>query len=218
MKSERQQKEATSRMIQPSKDGKQFFKFIDNRTSDIRQLCDRKQVKENSALQNTESIKEKKPNISRQIIQLSTIWQWNGTYWNALQTEGYPSAQPGRPGIYDFETITTGEDEEDDTIEPPYGYELVSDSMSGRTTYLCNPNEYVIGRVALDHIIDVAHGNEGRIHRSSQMTGTRIETYIHPSDDELYTFTIQENHSDGIPKITIHEQGKVRAGVHKFGK
>ena len=216
MKAEKQQREATSRVIQPSKGGMRSFEFADNKISKIKQLYEVERNLGYSAVQNIEFIYTRKPNISGPVVQLATTWQWTGTYWDALRTDGYPSAQPNRPGAYLYEVVATKEDAVED-VEPPLGYSLVTDSV-GRQAYLHNPNDYVVGRVALDHLIDIAHGNEHRIHRSAQMAGTLIPTYIHPNDDELYTFTTQDNHIDGIPKITIYEQGKVRGGVHKFGK
>ncbi len=102
------------------------------------------------------------------------------------------------------------------TTPPPPGYTLVSSGK--QQAYLADPNGHGPEKVALDHIVGAAHGERSKIHRSSKMTGTKHSTYVHPNDHELYTFTLQGNHTDGIPMITIHELGVVRGGFHNFGK
>lgn len=211
MKAERQQKEVMSRVIQPSKGGGGHI--VDNRPNSIHQA---KMIENIGG--DIQYDPQRKPieNKSSSHVNQMMWWTWIGGAWYPDDTTTQ-NPVPALLGKKNGDRFDDGLDKEVEDVEPPLGYSLVTDSV-GRQAYLHNPNDYVVGKVALDHLIDIAHGNENRIHRSAQMTGTLIPTYIHPSDDELYTFTTQDNHIDGIPKITIHEQGKVRGGVHKFGK
>ena len=141
------------------------------------------------------------------------LWTWDGSKW----TPSSPTVNASPT----FKGKTYGQTYDDGLgggavviVPPPIGYTLETDS-TGSTAYVANANGYTIGSVALNHIVAVAH-TPSNAHRSSKMRGTRIPTYVHPSDDELYTVTIQGNHTDGIPKITVHELGKVRGGLHKF--
>ena len=162
---------------------------------------------------------------SSEIVQ-RTVWEWNSRFWRAVRTEGLPTAQPGGNGAFHGQRISTGPEADlyadanpapaaAAVVQPPQGYALVTDSV-GQQAYLADPNGHRPAGVALDHLVDVAHGNANRVHRSQQMQGNSQPTYVHPNDDELYTFSTQAAHNDGIPKITIHEIGKVRGGVHKF--
>ncbi|QKQ77715.1 DUF4157 domain-containing protein [Nostoc sp. TCL240-02] len=100
-------------------------------------------------------------------------------------------------------------------ILPPPGYTLQNDS-TGTTAYINNPNNHQFGGVALDHIVSVANGDSTRLHRSTKMKGTNIPTYVHPSDHELYTVTLDGQHTDGIGMITVYKIGEVRGGEHRF--
>ena len=159
---------------------------------------------------------------SAQIVQ-RTVWEWSGIFWTAIRTEGQPTQRPAVNGAFPGKRISTGPETDllaeknpaAIAVPPPIGYSMVTDSV-GRQAYLSDPRGYTPTGVPLDHIVDVAHGNANRIHRSQNMTGHSQPTYVHPNDDELYTFSSQANHTDGFPTITIHEIGKVRGGVHKF--
>lgn len=169
---------------------------------------------------------------SRQVAQLQlksdvvqrTVWEWTGTYWNAVRTEGSPTAQPSSGGSRTGQRISTGTETDlwatgnvqPTRTAPPSGFTLVSNQMGSMQAYLSDPNGLAPSGVPLDHLVEAANGISSRIHRSSKMSGTSHQTYVHPNDDQLYTFSLQGNHSDSIPKITIHEEGKVRGGVHKF--
>ncbi|MCS3063883.1 hypothetical protein NXX40_16145 [Parabacteroides distasonis] len=76
MKAEKQQREATSRVIQPSKGGMRSFEFADNKISKIKQLYEVERNLGYSAVQNIEFINTRKPNISGPVVQLATTWQW----------------------------------------------------------------------------------------------------------------------------------------------
>lgn len=53
------------------------------------------------------------PDSSTQPIQ-RTVWEWTGRYWHAVRTEGNITPQPGHPGAYVKERISTG-------VEDPWG-------------------------------------------------------------------------------------------------
>lgn len=40
-----------------------------------------------------------------------TVWEWVGKYWNAVRTEGDITPQPGHPGAYVGERISTGDED-----------------------------------------------------------------------------------------------------------
>lgn len=103
-------------------------------------------------------------------------------------------------------------------VAPPAGYTLFSSSYGNQAAYLNIPAGLAPSRVALDHLIEAADGQGEKTHRSTSMSGTLQATYVHPSDHELYTFSLELRHTDGLPTLTVHEIGKVRGDDHKFKK
>jgi hypothetical protein len=143
-------------------------------------------------------------------------WTWDGTIW----TPDIPDttiAPPARTGKGNYEYFDDGlGDGQAKVIQPPKGYVLSHTRMGNQSAYVQNPKNYVITKLAMDHIIEVANGDEAKEHRSEKMKGNSSPTYVHPGDDELYTYRINGKHEDGIPMISVLEQGKVRGGMHKF--
>ena len=210
---ENESRAVANAVAQKKNNVKQGFGFADNSPENLKQMEIQRMISIHSPFQ-----KKLPPACNEQAIQRTT-WSWVDGVWVAQDQDEPQTEQPARDGRYPWETIDTGIVEDTDSEEvvaPPDGYTLTTDS-TGSTAYVANPNGWEIGNVATDHIVEVANGAR-ETHRSDKMKGTDIETYVHPSDHELYTVTIQGAHTDGIPMITVHEQGKVRGGWHRFKK
>ena len=200
-----------NRVTQKLNGSESTFQFIDNRPEVVLQ----KKVQEMA----NNSHQASQQNTIQRLID-TTIqrmgWTWNGSNWTPDDHET-TLAQPARDGKGKYEYYDDGlGDGKAKVVDPPAGYELAKTQMGTQSAYVLNTNNHQISNVAKDHLVEVANGDKAREHRSSKMKGHSSPTYVHPNDDELYTYQINGRHKDGIPKISVLEQGKVRDGFHKF--